>query len=121
VRWTLDCGSCASTEARRYPSLARIADALGDVSVSSIPIPLDCVDGFNEAYYGRPEMLLDPRARTACSAWSFVARETAARYVEHLARDLADGTWNRRYGHLRRQSELDGSLVLVVSPGPASM
>jgi SAM-dependent methyltransferase len=106
------------TEARRYPPMDRIAAALGELTVSTIPIPLDCVDGFNEAYYGRPEMLLDPRARTACSAWSFVAHETAAGYVRHLAADLADGTWDRRYGHLRRQPTFDGSLALVVSPGP---
>jgi len=37
-----------------------------------VPIPLLCQDGFNEAYYGRPEKLLDDEARPACSAWSFV-------------------------------------------------
>jgi hypothetical protein len=35
-------------------------------------IPLNCNDGFNEAYYGRPEKLLDTRARLACSAWSLI-------------------------------------------------
>jgi SAM-dependent methyltransferase len=28
--------------------------------------------------------------------------------------DLADGTWDRRFGHLRTQPTFDGSLVLVV-------
>lgn len=106
-----------TTEARRYPSIDTITAALGDVEVQSVPIPLDCIDGFNEAYYGRPEKLLDPRARTSCSAWSFVDETTATGYVEHLAADLSDGTWDRRYGHLRTQATFEGSLVLTPSPG----
>ena len=29
----------------------------GDVSCRTVPIPVHCRDGFNEAYYGRPEQL----------------------------------------------------------------
>ncbi|QTE28411.1 class I SAM-dependent methyltransferase [Pengzhenrongella sicca] len=104
-----------SAEAGRYPPIAAIARVLGDVEVTGVPIPLDCVDGFNEAYYGRPEALLDPLARTSCSAWSFVDERTAAAYVDRLAADLADGGWDRRHGDLRTQPTFDGSLVLVVS------
>ncbi len=65
-----------AAEARRYPTLHRIDAALGgSTTVRDVPIPLDCADGFNEAYYGRPERLLDASARLACSAWSFVAPE----------------------------------------------
>lgn len=103
------------TEARRYPSIDSFERILGPVTVTDVPIPLDCVDGFNEAYYGRPELLLDPPARTACSAWSFVEPAEADRYVDRLRSDLADGTWDHRYGVLRRQPTLDGSLVLVIS------
>ncbi|PWI45333.1 class I SAM-dependent methyltransferase [Streptomyces sp. ICBB 8177] len=102
------------TEARRYPSVATIAAALGgEVSVEPVPIPVDCTDGFNEAYYARPERLLDPAARQACSAWSFVDAATADAYTDHLRRDLADGTWDARYGSLREQPSYEGSLVLV--------
>jgi hypothetical protein len=102
------------TEARRYPAIADIADALGgDVTVQRVPIPADCTDGFNEAYYARPELLLDPGARQACSAWSFVDAATAEQYTEHLRRDLRSGAWDRRHGALRGQPSLEGSLVLV--------
>ncbi|MFD9428522.1 MULTISPECIES: hypothetical protein [unclassified Streptomyces] len=50
-----------------------------ETSFRTVPIPLDCTDGFDEAYYGRPEMLLDPAARQACSAWSFVDDEVRER------------------------------------------
>ncbi|MEZ5264406.1 MAG: hypothetical protein R2755_22100 [Acidimicrobiales bacterium] len=58
-----------ATEARRYPPLDLLAAALGSrMEVHVVPVPLDCTDGFNGAYYGRPERLLDPAARQACSA-----------------------------------------------------
>src|ERR1700743_2428841 len=54
------------TEALRYPAVELISDGLGGpVNVTVVPVPLDCTDGFNEAYYGRPEALLHPAARRA--------------------------------------------------------
>ena len=104
------------TEARRYPPLGALADGLGGrMSIDSVPIPLDCVDGFGEAYYGRPESFLDSGARLANSAWSFVPDDVAAGYTEHLARDLESGEWDRRNGHLRTQAFFDGSLRLIVA------
>ena len=105
-------------EARRYPSLAALADGLaGTTHVVPVPVPLDCVDGFNEAYYGRPEALLDPLARLSCSAWSFVDERAHQRFAEHLGGDLERGRWDDRFGPLRSQPTFDGSLVLVVA-GP---
>ncbi|HWD28661.1 MAG TPA: methyltransferase domain-containing protein [Rhizomicrobium sp.] len=105
-----------ATEARRYPPVAAFRAALpGTWDETNVAIPLDCADGFNEAYYGRPQMLLDPRARQACSAWSFVAPDAVARFERDLKRDLADGTWDKTYGALRTQPAFHGSLVLLVS------
>ncbi|MFB7361271.1 class I SAM-dependent methyltransferase [Streptomyces hydrogenans] len=102
------------TEARRYPPVGEIAAALGGaVSVEAVPIPLDCTDGFDEAYYGRPEMLLDPAARQACSAWSFVDDGTREHFDRALRDDLASGAWDARFGHLRSQPAYEGSLVVV--------
>jgi SAM-dependent methyltransferase len=107
-------------EARRYPAAEALSDGLGGPVTTSVgPVPLDCTDGFNEAYYGRPEALLDPAARLSCSAWSFVGAAVQDRFTAGLGRDLADGSWDARHGHLRTQPEFDGSLVLVVAPPPA--
>ncbi len=104
-----------AVEARRYPPLGAIAEALGGETRSvSVPVPLDCTDGFGEAYYGRPERLLDPGARLACSAWSFVASGVEQRFVADLAADLASGAWDARHGALRTQPWFDGSLRLVI-------
>jgi len=105
-----------AAEARRYPPLDRIAGILGGHrDIVPVPIPLLCRDGFNEAYYGRPERFLDPGARLACSAWSFVAPAEAEASVDRLRGDLTSGAWDSRYGHLRTQAAFDGSLRLVVA------
>lgn len=105
-----------ATEARRYPPLDALAEGLGgETTTRIVPIPLDCADGFNEAYYGRPEALLDPQARLSCSAWSFVEPTVHDRFVTELARDLETDAWDRHYGALRDQSTFEGSLTLVVA------
>lgn len=106
-----------AVEARRYPSLARIAAALPDdtVTTTRLPIPFTCVDGFSEAYYARPERLLDPGARRANSAWSFVDEVTARRSVAALRSALESGEWDRAHGALRTQPTYDGSLVLLTA------
>ncbi|WP_062214134.1 class I SAM-dependent methyltransferase [Streptomyces sp. NBRC 109706] len=101
-------------EARRYPPVDVIAEAVGGrVTVEPVRIPADCVDGFNEAYYGRPEMLLEPGARRACSSWSFVEPAVADAAVARLRADLDSGAWDARHGALRHRPEYHGSLVLI--------
>jgi SAM-dependent methyltransferase len=110
------CHETLAVEATRCPTITRLKAALGEnTEVLSVPIPLDCIDGFNEAYYGRPEMLLDPGARLSCSAWSFVGQDVVDRFVTHLDGDLESGEWDRRFGPLRTQPEFDGSLKLIVA------
>lgn len=103
-------------ESRRFPPVATVTALLGgDVRVQAVPIPFDCKDGFNEAYYGRPEMLLDPAARMACSSWSFVSPAIVERFERTLSRDLENGAWEARWGYLRAQDSYDGSLRLVTA------
>lgn len=105
-----------AAEARRYPSRATIAKAMGcDVAMQAVPIPFDCVDGFNEAYYGRPEMFLNPAARLSCSAWGFISPEETARATSKLEMDITEGHWDSRWGQLRTQPFYDGSLKLYVA------
>ena len=106
-------------ERRRYPPLDVIGSALGpDVDVRPVPVPIDCVDGFAEAYYARPEELLEPDVRRSQSAWGFVDDDVERRFVAELERDLASGEWDRRHGAWRTRPELEGSLRLVVARPP---
>ena len=82
-------------------------------------MPFTCVDGFAEAYYARPERLLDAGARAADPAWGRVDDLTARRSVAALRTALETGAWDDRYGPLRRRPTLDGSVVLLVRTVPA--
>ncbi len=94
--------------------MARLTEGVGGtVAVTPVPIPLDCTDGFSEAYYGRPEALLDSGARAANSAWSFVDSDLASAYTKTLRNAIESGEWDERYGTLRRQRTFEGSLVIV--------
>ncbi|MGW7072759.1 class I SAM-dependent methyltransferase [Streptomyces sp. NPDC054855] len=105
------------TEARRYPPLDRLANALGGpTSIQYVPIPWDCTDGFNEAYYGRPELLLNPAARQSCSAWSFIDDRARQDFDISLRRALGSGAWDEAFGHLRNRPTYNGSLVLLRDP-----
>lgn len=105
-----------AAERRRYPAIDVLCASLGGVTeVRTVPIPIDCVDGFTEAFYARPELFLDPAVRRAQSAWGFVGEEAQARFVRTLAADLASGAWDDTYGSWRQLPAFEGSLRLLVS------
>lgn len=103
-----------AVERRRYPKIDHIVQVLGGKSaVTPIPIPKDCVDGFTEAYYARPERFLNPTVRQSQSAWGFVESEAVERIVSQLRADLESGEWSRRYGAIASQPEFIGSMRLI--------
>lgn len=102
-------------ESRRFPAIGTLRTLLGgSVAVQEIPVPKDCTDGFVEAFYARPERLLDPAVTRSQSAWSFVGDEVRRRFTRTLGEDLRSGAWDRKHGHWRDVSEFVGSLRLVV-------
>jgi SAM-dependent methyltransferase len=104
-------------EQSRFPRIERLAELLGpETRVEHVPIPLDCTDGFTEAYYGRPERLLEPGVQRAMSSWTLVDPTLVRRFEERLSADLASGAWDARYGHLRTLPEYDGSFRILVRP-----
>lgn len=105
-----------AAERRRYPAIEEICSILGGrTEVQSVPIPIDCTDGFTEAFYARPEQFLDPGVRRAQSVWGFVEEAVAEGGLARLREELETGVWDERYGALRSQPELVGALRLVVS------
>ncbi|NUO96459.1 MAG: class I SAM-dependent methyltransferase [Nonomuraea sp.] len=77
------------------PSLAELAGAIG-ARVEPVPVPWDCVDGFFEAHWRRPEAYLDERVRRGVSVWAKVGPEAEARAVRELRDDLRSGRWAER-------------------------
>ncbi|MBX3314060.1 MAG: class I SAM-dependent methyltransferase [Actinobacteria bacterium] len=96
------------------PSPELLARHLDVQRVETIPIPGDCVDGFGSAYWNRPEAHLDPTVRAGMSFMAQMDPATVDSNVARLAAELADGTWDAKYGHLRTQETIDLGLRLVV-------
>lgn len=103
-------------ELPRFQPIETVAATLGGrTRIERIPTPADCTDGFFEAFWNRPEQLLDPAVRAAQSMWALLPAGVEDRIVERLAAELRSGAWDAEHGHLRELAEYDGALRLVVS------
>lgn len=115
--WQLDfLAEGIEPELPRFGRPAEVAAALGGrTRIESIPTPADCADGFFEAFWNRPEALLDPRVRASQSMWELLDEGVEERIVGRLAAALETGAWDAEHGHLRERESFDGSLRLVIS------
>ena len=105
-----------TAERRRYPPIDHICDVFGGTSaVTAVPIPIDCTDGFTEAFYARPERFLDPAVRRAQSAWGFVSPDVERQGYRTVAKGPGNSEWERRHGSFRELPEFLGSLRLIVA------
>lgn len=114
--WLYDyCHEMPAADGDRFPRMETVCELLGgNCDIRQVAVPLDCIDGFQEAFYGRPEMFLDPSVRRSQSGWSFVSKEIEDRSIRDLADDLNSGAWDKKYGYLRKQPRFDGALRIVV-------
>jgi hypothetical protein len=83
-----------------------------------VPIPWDCVDGFFEAYWRRPEAYLDERVRRGMSLWPALGEGVEHRAVQRLRDDLASGRWAGRNAELvgLDAAELGARLLVAERP-----
>lgn len=87
----------------------------GRVHSEPLPLPRNCLDGFGEAYWARPEAYLDASLRAGMSCFQRLEPAELELGLEQLAADLRSGDWDARYGHLRHTNELDCGHRLVVA------
>jgi SAM-dependent methyltransferase len=115
--WQLDyLREGVAKEQPRFPAIDDVAGALGGrTRVERIPTPGDCEDGFFEAFWRRPEALLDPEVRGSQSVWALLEYGVEQRIVERLSDALGSGAWDAEHGHLRERNSFDGALRLVIS------
>jgi len=91
-----------------------VADLIGADRIETVAVPADCVDGFNWAYWRRPEAYLDAEVRACISGLALLDDELVAQRMERLAADIEDGSWRRRCGQLLDLDSIDGGFRLVV-------
>lgn len=64
-------------------------------------LPPDFTDGVFHAGWQKPELYLDRHFRQGISVFAMVEEAVIIPMIEQLAHDLADGTWERKYGFVR--------------------
>jgi SAM-dependent methyltransferase len=101
----------AKADSEKFPSMAALESMFRDILVESIMIPSDCTDGFMGAYWQRPDAYLDHSKRASISS---LALNPNFAGLEKLRREISSGEWEKKYGHLRNQSELDVGYRLLV-------
>jgi SAM-dependent methyltransferase len=103
-------------ERGRETPLDQLARLLGlPLEVTPVPIPAECADGFNAAYWRRPRAYTDPRVWRAMSALALIPAADRDEGIRRLRADLDSGEWHRQWGHLLALDELDLGYRLVVA------
>ena len=101
------------------PAPAWVADVLDRrgtrLRVEVVPVPADCTDGFQNAYWRRPWAYLDADVQACISSLALLDRDILERGLGRLAADLASGAWHARHGRLLEVDELDCGYRLVVA------
>ena len=107
----------AELEASRATPIDQLEELLGcRVEAIPVPIPADCTDGFNAAYWRRPAAYLDPVVWQPMSALALIPEADRAAGMRRLRADIDDGEWHRRWGHLLALEDLDlGYRVLITT------
>lgn len=95
-----------------FPPLHEITELLGSltrrpVEASPFLVPHDIEDCFLAAGWRRPEMYLDPEVRSCMSGFALADHTGVAKGLTRLERDLAYGTWCRRFGSVLNEKEID--------------
>lgn len=107
----------AEFEASRAIPLERIRQTLGECTISPVLIPDDCTDGFQAAYWKRPERYLDPEVRRSISTLSQLPAALVNAAMARLAADIDSGAWSERYASLHAGPRMDFGYRLVVADG----
>lgn len=101
---------------RIFPRIEQLTQWLGGrTQVEAIPVSRETPDGSLLSFWAHPERALDRAARDATSGFARMSPVVVDRVVSHVDRDLRNGTWDARYGHLRTLDAFDAGLRIVVN------
>ncbi|MEM7662450.1 MAG: class I SAM-dependent methyltransferase [Pseudomonadota bacterium] len=95
------------------PTLEVLESILGEISITPVPVPHDCSDGFLGAYWRRPHVYLDPEARASIS--TFARIENVETRLMALENDVVTDAWDQKYGHLAELETLDIGYRLITA------
>ena len=102
-------------ETSRFTPLNILVDALEAHTVVPFEIPHDFTDGFQAAFWRRPEMYLDPEVRAASSTFASLPPEVVDPGIEQLRTDLETGKWKETYQELLTLDRIDFGHRIVIA------
>lgn len=105
---------CALENGRAW-NVDRIAEVIGATRIEIVPVPHDCTDGFQAAYWRRPEMYLRADVRAAISSFAQLPVSVVERSIQKLKLDIENGTWHERYSHLKALESADFGYRLIIA------
>jgi SAM-dependent methyltransferase len=106
----------AELDRATFPGVQSLTTWLGgQTRIDVVAIPRDTSDWMLMSFWAHPERVLDAAARRATSGFARMPQHVVERAVRSVERDLGNGVWEGRYGHLRRLPEYDAGLRLVVN------
>jgi SAM-dependent methyltransferase len=106
----------AALDRRIFPRPDKLAVWLGGrTHVEVLPVHRNTPDWTLMSFWAHPERVLYARARQGTSGFARLPSEVVARVAAEVERDLADGSWDRRYGHLRQLDTYDAGMRLIIN------
>ena len=83
------------------------------ITVTPVPIPHDCTDGFAGAHWRRPHAYLDAEVRAGISSFAMADAAALQPGLDLLSRDLTTGKWYSDNAHLLHLEVLDLGYVIT--------
>lgn len=102
-------------ERSRFVPLDQVAQALGAHTVTPFPIPWDFTDGYQPAFWRRPEAYLDPVVRAASSTFASLPDAVVEPAMRRLRHDLGTGAWRERHEDLLDAEAMDYGYRLLIA------
>jgi SAM-dependent methyltransferase len=102
-------------EHARFTALSEVIQALDAHTVVPFAIPHDFTDGFQIAFWRRPQFYLDPMIRRASSTFGHISPVIVEEALARLRADLESGVWRHRHAHLLDQEAVDYGYRLIIA------
>ncbi len=104
----------AALDDKIFPAPETICEWLEcKTNIEVLPIGRDTPDWMLLSFWAHPERVFDSSARAATSGFARQANDVVQRVVSDVRRDLENGMWDKRWGHLRGLDECDVGLRLI--------
>jgi hypothetical protein len=102
-------------ERSRFRPIGEMVELLQAHTVQTFEIPCDFADGYQPAFWRRPEAYLDAGVRAASSTFALLPEETVNRAIDRLRDDLDSGAWLERHRELLAADRMDYGHRLLIA------